>query len=128
MESGKILADTSIIIEHLRMLDKVNSTFSIHLKSFKIYLSSVTIFELYCGATEKRKKNDIETLCRFTDILNIDKTTSEIAGSIYIELKNKGFTIGTEDLLIASSALQYDLPVLTLNRKHFKIVKNIKLI
>ncbi|MBE2255241.1 MAG: type II toxin-antitoxin system VapC family toxin [Ignavibacteria bacterium] len=88
----------------------------------------MTIFELYCGATNNRKRNDIDILCKFVNILNIDKETGQFAANLYLNLKDRGFSIGTEDLLIAANALQYNLSVLTLNKKHFNKVENLKLI
>lgn len=128
MESGKILADTSIIIEHLRINEKSESIFSRTVVNNEIYISSITIFELYCGATNNRKRNDIDILCKFANILNIDKETGQFAANLYLNLKDRGFSIGTEDLLIAANALQYNLSVLTLNKKHFNKVENLKLI
>lgn len=128
MESGKILADTSIIIEHLRISEKSESIFSRTLVNNEIYISSITIFELYCGATNYRKRNDLNILCKFVNILNIIRETGQFAANLYLNLKDRGFSIGTEDLLIAANALQYNLSVLTLNKKDFNKVENLKLI
>ena len=57
--------------------------------------------------------------------------TSEIAlkaSNLYTSLRNNGKTIQNEYILIAETAIDYDLPILTKNQKHFSIIKNLKLV
>ncbi len=48
-------------------------------------------------------------------------------GVIRGELQRRGEAIGDPDLLIAATALDHDLTLLTRNRKHFTRIPNLKL-
>lgn len=54
--------------------------------------------------------------------LQVLPCTMEVAwkyGQIYRYLRDNGLLIGTNDLWIAATALAYDLPIVTRNRRHF---------
>jgi len=61
-------------------------------------------------------------------VLDLDKPSSEIAGKIYRDLKQKGIMIGTEDILIASVALKNKIKLATNNKTHFNRVKGLLLL
>ena len=54
-----MVIDTCIFIEHLRAKDRTATTLSGLPKNKPIYISVVTLFELYCGAYTPDKKRDI---------------------------------------------------------------------
>lgn len=59
MEHRKVLADTSIVIDHLRKSNKNASVLFRSIDNYELSISAVSIFELYAGATDERKKTDI---------------------------------------------------------------------
>ncbi len=67
-----MVIDTSVFIEHLRAKDKKNTELYKIPNSTIIYLSSVTLYELYLGATDKEKWEDIRLLTEDLTILPFD--------------------------------------------------------
>ncbi|PYF68826.1 PIN domain-containing protein [Pedobacter nutrimenti] len=57
-----MVADTGIFIEHLRAKDKLSTTFYKVSEKQDLYISAVTLYELYTGATTKEKEKDVENL------------------------------------------------------------------
>ena len=57
MEDGKIIIDTSILIDYFRKTDKEKSRLVRHFRRYQsIYISSITEFEIYNGATEAHRE------------------------------------------------------------------------
>ena len=60
-------------------------------------------------------------------ILPIDEGTALIAGDTAAELSRKGVGISPEDLLIACSAIQGNMTLVTANTRHFEKIPGLKL-
>ena len=53
MESSRVVIDTNIFIDYLRAKDKKNTDLYKIPNSKRIYISSVTLYELLIGATNE---------------------------------------------------------------------------
>ncbi|MGR3178175.1 MAG: type II toxin-antitoxin system VapC family toxin [Candidatus Anammoxibacter sp.] len=76
-------------------------------------------------------KSSQEGLSNFLKLVSILPDSDEIArvfGKERGKLREKGELIDDFDLLIASTALHYNLTVLTNNRKHFEKVERLEII
>ena len=125
MESSGILVDTSIVIDYLRSHNRAQTNFIKLFKDNRLYLSTISVFELLNGSTSEAKRLDVETVCAEINILDFNIDTAKIASEIYRDLRTKNQLIEFRDILIAASALQHDLPLATLNRKHFERVNGV---
>lgn len=66
------MIDTSILIDYFRKSDKANSRLIAHFRQYdQLYISSITAFEVYNGATELHKQFWEEMLLRLI-ILDFD--------------------------------------------------------
>lgn len=63
---------------------------------------------------------------RKTDKSN--SASADIAVNINMNLKRKRKLIDIADLFIAATAIAYDLPLATLNRKHFERIEHLNII
>lgn len=63
-----------------------------------------------------------------TEVLYFDKAVAQAAVTINKSLKSKRKQIGMADLFIAATAITNNLPLATLNRKHFDRVEGLSLI
>ena len=99
----------------------------------QIYIPTIVIAELKAGFAFGSNKTINEGLLdKFTSdpavsVVNIDETTPDIFAEVYAQLRNKGQAIGQNDLWIASLALQYQLPLLTLDGG-FASIKQLELV
>ncbi len=122
-----MVVDTGIFIEYLRAKIK-SKTILQHLPdNTDLYISSVTLYELYMGATNPQKWVDVKTLTDDIPVLPFTKTISEKAAIIYQDLRKKNTIIEFRDIFIAATAMTHGLPVLTKNKKHFTRVSGLKL-
>ena len=123
-----ILLDTSIFIDHFRKSNKSNSKLvALYDQGYDFCISVVTEFEIYSGASETQTVYWNELLNDF-NVLNFDSKAAKKAVIIYKKLKLLSKQIDTADLFIAAIAMSNNLPVATLNRKHFERIDDLILI
>lgn len=128
MEHRKALIDTSTIIDHLRKSDKQKSMLFNIADRVDLFVSSITVFELYAGATDERKKKDIENIINAVEVIPFSTDIAKEAGSLYISLKKENRMLEIRDIFIAATAATFNLPIVTLNREHFERIKKIELL
>jgi tRNA(fMet)-specific endonuclease VapC len=122
-----MVIDTSIFIDHLRARDKKKSKLFLIADSEPIFLTSVTMYELLMGATDENKLKDIRMLTEEIPVLPFDESVSRKAAEIYHELRLENKMIEFRDIFIAATCLVFELPLITLNKKHFERIKGLKL-
>ncbi len=128
MEYRKVLLDSSIIIDHLRKKDKSKSILYRITNKFELFISSITVFELYAGAIDELKQKDIEIILNYINVIPFDLETAKKSGAIYIYLKKKNKVIEIRDIFIATTSILNNLPLITLNVSHFEKIDEINIL
>lgn len=94
-------------------------------------VSIVSYGELFDGGvTMPDPEQRIAQLAGFLDefaLLGLDPATMRIFAQVRNQLRRKGQIIPDLDILIASTALQHDLTLLTRNTRHFARIPNLRL-
>lgn len=117
------LADTTVIIDHLRGDEKA----TIFLEEFNPQISIVTIAESIQGAQDKREQALAVKICESFPRLNINGRISALA----VELMKKFYLsngLKFLDALIAATALENKLVLVTDNLKHFEFIKGLEVV
>ena len=79
------------------------------------------------GANNKENLQQINKFPKQYIVAPIDYSISDIFSSLFQKyVLRHGAVIS--DTLIAATALHYDLPLLSMNQKHFKHIPNLKLV
>ena len=125
MAAQNILIDTSVIIDHLRKKNKSNSSLYKIIDTHQIFISAVSLYELFAGATTSEKQKDIHDLTNLVIILPFDEQIAERAGEIFQTLRTSNKLIEIGDIFIGATALVHDLPIKILNKKHFQRIKEL---
>ncbi len=128
MANKSILIDTSVLIEFLRNKDKSQTILWSLKEKYVCCVSSITIFELYCGAKSKIHMQDLEKLFRWLNVLSFDEESAKTSSKIYKELKDENQLIEYRDIFIASTAIKKEFELATLNIKHFERIRQLKLL
>ena len=128
MEYRKVLVDTSVIIDYLRKTKKEESIFWKVINNYDCVISVVTIFELYSGAKNKQHIEAVDKVISFLEILSFDTPQAKLASKIFKILKEKNKLIEFRDIFIASCAIGENIPLVTLNDKHFKRIEDLVLL
>ena len=93
-------------------------------------LSEITLAELMFGARKggiERHRHEIEFVKNDMEILPIGPAI-DIFAELKADLRMKGIGIDNFDLLIAATALDRDLTLVTHNTRHFERIPELKLI
>lgn len=120
-----VLCDTNILIDFYKAEPAVVSS----LKSIgqqAIAVSIITSGELIYGALNKRELSMIKKDLSHLKVLDIDKQVCDQ----FIELMTTyalSHNLGIPDGFIAATAMVYNIPLYTLNKKDFKYIKGLKL-
>ena len=128
METPHILIDTSIIIDHLRKRNKRKSILYHLIDTHVLHTSTMVEFELFAGATDSRKRQDTQDILLLCKVLPFTSEIAQQAANIYQQLKQKNELIEIRDIIIASTAMVYNLPIMTLNTRHFQRIDELTLL
>lgn len=80
------------------------------------------------GATDEQKKADVNRLTNELPVLPFNADVAKIAADIYSNLRRTNQLIEFRDIFIAATCVAYNMPLKTLNRKHFERIGNLKLV
>src|SRR3989338_105194 len=114
----KVFADSDCLIDVLRgrpharqLMEKIRK------REIVVSVSSITAFELYCGAllssNSEKKLAEAEALLEWLDVVQVGKDIMRKAAQIFATLRTKGAMIELQDIFIAASCLSTGLPFLT---------------
>ena len=117
------LVDTNIIIDYLRGHTKAMALIA-NLPA-KPSVSVVSVCELYAGAKSKREEDRIARLLQGATVLPISADIARTGGQ-FIKHYVRSHGLDDFDALIAATAEIHQLPLVTLNVKHFPMFSKIK--
>ena len=125
MTGNKLLLDTNIVIE----LFKGNREIPVVLdEQEKIYIPFAVLGELYLGAyrssNPQKKQQEIKGFLLMCIVLVADDRTAETYALIKTALLNKGKPIPENDIWIAATSMQHQMPLYTKDG-HFKEIEGI---
>jgi len=122
MATISVLVDTDIFIDYFN-----RGIFSAVFDSprFTVYYSAVTKKELLskAGLREAERQAILAELGRCR-MINLTETITVR----YTELRGRYPSLAKEDALIAASALVRNLPLITRNKKHFRVVEGLTIL
>ncbi len=125
----EVIVDTDILSFYFRGDEKVIERFSDYLEEFdQINLTIVTYYEIIAGLKFKKAERqlmDFEEFVRDNNLINISEESTKISGDIYADLRQRGITIGTSDILIAGVAIENGLTLVTNNEKHYEPIRGL---
>ncbi len=118
----KLLFDTDVLIEYLRGKDEAK----LYIDSIQdiIYMSSITMAELYAGVRKGAESRRLEIFIETFEVISLNSTIAKIGG-LYRNQYNPSHGIGLADALIAATAKEIDAQVITFNIKHFPMLDNV---
>jgi predicted nucleic acid-binding protein len=123
-----VLVDTSILIDLFRKTDKANSALVSLVRQGYIYcISAVTEYEIYTGTTSEQV-DFWDDFLEKANVLVFDQTVAKVAVDLNKDLKRKRKLIDVADLFIAATAISNNLPLATLNKKHFDRIDGLTII
>ena len=128
MERSGVVVDTSIFIDYLRAKEKLSTVLYQMPDEEQIFISAVTLYELLLGASTPEKLKDIKILTEYLPVLSFNEDVAVKAAEIYHYLRKQNKIIEFRDIFIAATCIINNLPIKTLNKKHFDRVKGLHIV
>ena len=119
----RFLIDTDVIIEYLRGRDRTVN-FLETLKG-ELLVSVITVAELYSGVKGSEEERVLDQFLLAFSILPVDEKAAR-RGGFYRRDYNASHGTGLADALIASTAEEANAVLVTFNRRHFPMLRNVK--
>ena len=123
------LLDTNTLSAHMKHAGLLNHRFIQYYG--RLAIATVALGEIYAWAfmnpnTEKRLET-IDDILSDLSILDYDADCAQQFGRLRGDLKSRGITVPTADLMIASVALVHDLTLVTHNTADFQQIPHLRL-
>lgn len=121
----KVVIDSDVIIDYLRTSKGwlPDLLFLQVQGKIEIYISSITVFELFAGSSSKKDESKILELVSSLKVVVFDGELAKFAGEVTRDSK---LSLPLADFIIASTALFIEAQVATRNKNHFKGVPKIR--
>jgi tRNA(fMet)-specific endonuclease VapC len=126
----KALLDTNIIVAFLKgnpvVVEKVGQYINEH---ETLTVSIISYYEILRGLKSVGSKKKLQAFERFIsdcEVKELGRSVAERAADIYVELKPRGELIEDADILVAATAMDKGLVVVTDNEKHFRRIKGLE--
>jgi len=122
MTGNNCLLYTSVIIHFFKNSEQITQ----RLNSFaEVYVNSTVIGELYFGAyASLNPQKHIDQVTAFLAscvVIEVGINTAEIYGQLKSNLKRNGTPIPENDIWIAASSVEHNMPLFTTD-KHFELL------
>lgn len=130
--SAKTLLDSDTLSFYFKKYPKVVAEAQPYLQQHQTFtFSAITRFELLRGmkvrnATAQLKFFDL--FCKQNEIIELNDKIIVRAADIYADLYKRGLLILDADILIAATALENNLPIVTNNESHFNRIKGLQVL
>lgn len=123
MGNNEVLVDTDVLIDYLR--DRREAADYLESLANPPAVSAITVAELYAGVREGRERKFLD---EFSDTLTVVDVNDEIArlGGLFRRDYFKSHGVGINDAIIAATAELEDRMLVTLNEKHFPMLRNVQ--
>lgn len=120
-----VCLDTGLLIQFLRGKAPGNAVTEAAVRQFPCYITAITVYELLFGVARAGRDIGEGALLRLFTVLSLDEAAARRAARLHNALVRQGQDIGIKDVLIAAICLIHDLPLLTLNTRHFERVPDL---
>jgi len=118
------LLDTSILVGFIRR-DAVVLNWLQRNAAQALSIPAVTVFELSRGVQRESDRKDVQVAVGMVSVISMDGSIADRAGEVFRRYApSHGIDLG--DAIVAATALVIKLPLVTMNAKHFPMVKRLE--
>jgi predicted nucleic acid-binding protein len=120
--AGRLLIDTDVLVEYLR--DRSEAVAYLEGVTSDLHISVISVAELFAGVRGGEEEKSLGQLLQAFVILPVTEKTARLGG-LYRRDYGRSHATGLADALIAASAEENGLDLVTFNRRHFPMVSRL---
>ena len=128
MDFTRLCIDTGPVIAFLKGPDPGASAVEHAVRTLDCFVTVITAYELLFGVARARRHIGEDALLGTLQTLPLDIMAARRAAQLHDELIRRNQDIGIKDVLIAAICLEHQLPLLTLNERHFERVPGLTVV
>jgi predicted nucleic acid-binding protein len=122
-----LLLDTTVLIDLLRGRENYRTLLADLVKSgHTLVTAAINVAEVYAGM-RPNEQGRTEFLLASVDCFPTTHAVARRAGNLKREWAARGRTLSLPDMIIAATALEHDLVLMTENRKDFQMIRGLEL-
>jgi len=126
MPEELFIVDTDILIDYSRGIEKAKASIVKLETDNRLAISVITQLELMVGCVNKQDFKLLKTFLKDFEIIPLNSTISDKAVELFEKFRlSHGVMI--PDMLIASTAIILEVPLISKNQKDFRFIKELKL-
>ncbi len=118
------LVDTDVLIDYLR--DNPLAVRFLENVQQELLISTISVAELYAGVREGAERTALESFLSAFEVVSVDSSIAE-RGGLYRRDYFRSHSVSLADALIAATAFVRSATLVTLNRKHFPMISDIRI-
>jgi tRNA(fMet)-specific endonuclease VapC len=128
MDTTAICLDTGPLIAYLKGREPGATAVARVVQEHTCYVTAITAYELLFGVARAKKEIGEDALLGILNVLPFDSQAARNAATLHVHLITQNLDIGVKDTFIAAICLAHQLPILTLNERHFSRVPKLRVI
>jgi len=126
MPDELLIIDTDVLIDYSRGIEKAKSSIIELENDYRLAVSVITQLELMVGCENKQDFRLLKTFLEGFEVIPLNSMISDKAVALFEQYRlSHGVMI--PDMLIASTAIILDVPLISKNRKDFRFIKELKI-
>ncbi|HSN75110.1 MAG TPA: PIN domain-containing protein [Anaerolineae bacterium] len=120
------LLDTGLVLRHLRGQSRTVQLLRSLGKESRLAVASVTRLEVHAGMQPEERYATQKLLARLAT-LDMDREIADRAGDLIAASKRAGRALSVPDAIIAATAIDHHLTLVTLNQGDFQSIAGLRL-
>lgn len=129
---NKVVLDSDTLSFYFKKYPKVVAQAQSYLQEHQIFtFSAISRFEILRGMKVRGAKVQLkffDLFCHQNEIIELNDQIIVRATDIYADLYKRGLLILDADILIAATALENNLPIVTNNESHFNRITGLQVL
>ena len=117
-----VLLDTNVLIDYLR--DVAAAARYLDGAPGDLSISAVTVAELHAGVRDGQERDSLREFLLSFDVIPVDGPICERAGALRAKYR-ASHGVDLIDGMIAATSILRQLPLVTLNKRHFPMLQNV---
>jgi len=122
-----VVIDTDVLIDFGLDREDAVTSLAILEKNHQLTTSVISAMELYSGCRSKRDVKKVEEFLTDLRILFVSKSISERAFELMKKFRSS-HGVEINDMLIAATALEYGVKMISKNQKHYRFIPDLDLL
>lgn len=128
MDITRLCFDTSALIAFLKNRQPGADAVEKAVRDYQCCVTAITVYELMFGVRRSQRDIGEDALLGPMSVLSLDDAAARLCAEVHAALIGCNEDIGIKDVLIGSICLKNDIPLLTLNERHFARIPNLTIL